>query len=129
MVSEKEEEETNIWQGIADALDNWTQRVLDAESRYTTSINFHKQIEDSIPTQQLDGFLSSRDISELRYITDVWVKLLTAMSYSIGCEFVKRDITFLLELYTLRQIDSCLFILLFFYPFLSRDDNNLRRVN
>ena len=109
---EKEEEETNIWQSIADALDNWTQRVLDAESRHTTSVNFHKQIEDSIRRQQLDGFLSSRDISELGYIADVWVKLLNAISsYSIGSEFVKGDIiTFLLELYTLRRINRCLFI-------------------
>ena len=69
------------------------QRVLDAESRHTTSGAFYQQIEDSIRRQQLDGFLSSHDITELRHITDVWIKLLRAVSsYSIGCEFVKRDI-------------------------------------
>ena len=107
-----EERETVVWSDIADALNNWTQRVLDAESRYTTSRNFHQLIEESIRRQQLDGFLSNHDITELRYITDVWVKLLNALSsYSIGCEFVKRDIiTLLLELFTWKQISSSLFI-------------------
>ena len=110
---EKEEEkETDVWSDIVDALDNWTQRVIDAESRHNTSGNFQQQIEDSIRRQQLDGFLTSHDVAELRYITDIWIKLLnTISSYSIDCEFVKRDIiTLLLELYTLRQINSCLFI-------------------
>ena len=84
---EKEEEkETDVWSDIAGALDNWTQRVLDAENRHTTSANFQQQIEESIRRQQLDGFLKSHDIAELRYITDVWIKLLNAVSsYSIGC--------------------------------------------
>ena len=74
--------------------------------------NFHRQIEKSIRRQQLDEFLSSHGITELRYITDVWIKLLNAVSsYSIGCVFVKREIiTLLLELYMLKQINSCLFI-------------------
>ena len=61
MVKEEEEEETSIWSNIVNALDNWTQRVLDAESRHTTSANFQKQIEDSIRRQQLVGFVSSHD--------------------------------------------------------------------
>ena len=49
---EKEEEkETDVWSGIVDALDNWTQRVLHAESRHTTSGNFQQQIDESIRRQ------------------------------------------------------------------------------
>ena len=60
----------------------------------------------------LDTFLTSQDISELRYIANIWVNLLNCTSsYTIGCEFVKRDIiTYLLELYNLRQITDRLFI-------------------
>ena len=40
-----EETETDVWSDIADALNNWTQHVLDAESRHTTSqINTEKAI-------------------------------------------------------------------------------------
>ena len=30
---EEKDEETDVWQDIADALNNWTQRILDNESR------------------------------------------------------------------------------------------------
>ena len=86
--------------------------ALDVESKHYRSGNLRTAIEDSIHRQQLDGFLTSRDIAELRYITDVWLKLLNAVScYGVGCEFLKRDIiTLLLELYTIKQITSSLFI-------------------
>ena len=29
------EKETDVWSGIADALNNWSQHMLDAESRYS----------------------------------------------------------------------------------------------
>ena len=95
-VCDKEEEkaeETDVWQEIADALNNWTQRILDSEIRR-----------------------AARDLTELRYIADLWTNLLNATScYAVGCVFVKRDIiTYLLELYLLRQITSSLYIYFFF---------------
>ena len=47
-----EEKETDVWSDIADALNNLTQHVLDAENRHTTSQNFHQQIEESIRRQK-----------------------------------------------------------------------------
>ena len=110
--AEEAEANVNIWTNIEDALNNWSQRVLDAESQLNKSGTFHHQIEDSIRRLQLDGLLSSADITELRYIGEVWMKLMSAASsYGVGCKFAKRDIiTYLLELHTLKQITNNLFI-------------------
>ena len=108
--AEETEKSVDVWAYIANALNEWSQRVIDAEARHERSVNIRRTIEDSLYRQQLD--LAPQDISELRYITDVWIKLLDAVTcYTIGCEFAKRDvITFLLELYSLKQISKTLFI-------------------
>ena len=45
---EEKEEETNVWQGIADVLDNWSGRILDGESLHEKSENFRCAIEASL---------------------------------------------------------------------------------
>ena len=104
--------QVDVWTDIEEALNRWTSQILDAESRYEKTTSFRENIEASLRRQQLDGFLSHHDISELRHVTNLWINLLNcSSSYTIGCEFVKRDIiTYLLELYNLRQITDCLFI-------------------
>ena len=93
---EKEEGETEVWQG----------RILDGEILHEKSENLRCAIEASLYRQQLDGFLSTHDITELRYIADLWIRLFQSIScYTIGCQFVKRDIiSLMLELYTLKQL-------------------------
>ena len=111
--SNQESEHVNVWDDIAEALNNWTERILHVESRYNNKVaNFRQTIEESLRRQQLDGFLNHHDVSELHYITDLWANLLQATScYTVGCVFVKRDIiTYLLELHTLGQINTNLFI-------------------
>ena len=113
ITSNQDFQPADVWQDIATALSNWTQRILDVESRCDNkAASFRQTIEESLRRQQLDGFLNHQDISELRYITDLWANLLQAIScYTIGCASVKRDIiTYLLELHTLRQINGNLFI-------------------
>ena len=86
-------------------------KILDAETRHCTTVCFRGKIESSLHRHQLDDFLNHQDIAELRYIADLWTRLFhSATSYTIGCNFVKRDIiTILLELYKLRQIaEVCL---------------------
>ena len=103
---DEKEKEIDVWQHITTSLEHWTQGILGTESRHTTSGNFQQTIEESLRRQQLDGFLTAHDITELRYIIDLWVNLLNATScYTVGCVFVKRDIiSYLLELYSLRQV-------------------------
>ena len=102
----------DVWADIEEALHRWTGKILDVESRYEKTASFRENIEASLRRQQLDGFLNHQDIAELRHVTNLWINLLNCTSsYTIGCEFVKRDIiTYLLELYKLRQISDCLFI-------------------
>ena len=104
--------QTNVWKDIEEALYRWTNQILDAESRHERTASFRENIEASLRRQQLDGFLNHHDISELRYIADLWTNLLNCISsYTIGCESVRRDIiTYLLELYKLRQITDYLFV-------------------
>lgn len=104
--------QTNVWTDIEEALYRWTNQILDAESRHEKTASFFENIDASLRRQQLDGFLNHHDISELRYIADLWTNLLNCISsYTISCETVRRDIiTYLLELYKLRQITDCLLI-------------------
>ena len=105
-------DDEDIWEGIAAALDNWTQRILDAETRNSKSVNFRQRIEESLTRQQQDGFLSDNELAELRYITDLWQHLLHASScYTVGCNFLKGDIiALLLDLHSARQISRSVFI-------------------
>ena len=103
----------DVWNDIEEALNNWTQRILTVESIYNNkTASFRQIIEQSLQRQQLDGFLNHQDISELRYITNLWINLLQSIScYTIGCASVKKDIiTYSLELHVLGQINRNLFI-------------------
>ena len=107
-----DEEDDDIWEGIASALDNWTRRILDAEARHSKSVNFYQRIEESLARQQQDGFLADSELAELRYIAGLWQHLLDATAcYTVGCDFLKRDIIgLLLDLHSVRQISSSVFI-------------------
>ena len=99
----EEEESADVWSDIAGALNQWTQKILDAETSLGTTVSIREKIEASLHRQQLDGFLNNKDIAELRYIADLWTRLLhSTSSYKI--------VTILLELYKLRHITDCLFI-------------------
>ena len=66
-----EKREDDVWQIIADAADDWSRRLVDAECLHKKSIDFRTNVENSLHRQQLDGFLSDRDTAELRYITNL----------------------------------------------------------
>jgi hypothetical protein len=106
----------NIWDDITASLDNWIERILDAEARHSKTVNFYQRVEESLTRQQQDGLLSVNELAELRYIANLWWHLLhTSSYYTAGCNFLKKDIIeLLLDLYSVRQItrgvflDSCL---------------------
>ena len=113
IISNRDSQTVDVWQDIATALNNWTQRILDVESRCNNkAASFRQTIEESLRRQQLGGFPDDNDLCELRHIADLWTSLFQAIScYTVGCASVKRDsITYLLELHTLRQINGNLFI-------------------
>ena len=108
----EERRQDDIWQIIADAANDWSRRLVDAECLHARSTDFRSNVESSLYRQQLDGFLSIRDLGELRYTTDLWVELLNSLSsYLVGCVFLKGSvISLLLKLYSVKQISEELFI-------------------
>ena len=108
----EERRQDDIWQIIADAANDWSRRIVDAECLHARSTDFRSNVESSLYRQQLDGFLSIHDVGELRYTTDLWVELLNSLSsYLVGCVFLKRNvISLLLKLYSVKQISEELFI-------------------
>ena len=68
----------NVWSDIEGALHQWTCKILDAESRIEKTVSFRETIEASLRRQQLDGFLNTQDVAELRYVANVWTNLLNS---------------------------------------------------
>ena len=51
-VSNKESQHVDVWNDIAEALNNWSERILDVESRCTNKVaRFRKTIEESLRRQ------------------------------------------------------------------------------
>ena len=110
--TEEERRQDDIWQIIADAANDWSHRIVDAECLHGRSTDFRSNVESSLYRQQLDGFLSISDVGDLRHTSDLWVELLNSLSsYLVGCVFLKRNvISLLLKLYSVKQISEELFI-------------------
>lgn len=110
--TETSAEVNDTWLNIQDALNDWTKRIVDTEARLKKTQSYQQIVEDSLNRQLRDGLLTHHDFAELEYIGKLWTNLLnTAACYSIGCGFGKKDlISALLELHTLKQITSTLFI-------------------
>ena len=84
MSGERRRRRYEVWQDIADALDNWSGRILDGEILHEKSENVWCAIEASLYRQQLDGLFSAHDITELRYITDLWIRFLHSISATLS---------------------------------------------
>ena len=97
---------------IVNALESWTDRIVDAESRIKKTQDIRKSVLDSLHRQVLDGLISEQDSIELEYTCDLWVNLYkTFLCKSSGIDFSDRDVlTYLLELYSLKQISKKFFI-------------------
>ena len=104
----------DVWRLITDAVNDWSQRVFDAESLHKRSESFHTSLEGSIYRLELDGFLSTFELSDLRATKDKFVRLLHLLSsYSIGNHRTsnKKDIiSLLLDLYELKKLPAETFI-------------------
>ena len=97
---------------IVIALDSWTEQIIDAESRIKKTQDIRKSVLDSLNRQVLDGLISEQDSIELEYICDLWINLYKLfLCKSSGNEFADRDVlTYLLKLYSLREISKNFFI-------------------
>ena len=51
----------NVLSDIVIALDSWTERIIDAESRIKETQDIRKSVLDSLNRQVLDGLISEQD--------------------------------------------------------------------
>ena len=111
-VESNQQREEDVFICITDIFNNWIGRIRDTETYFSKTSNTKKDILKSLERMQLDGLINHQDVSEVTYVANMWIRLLNAMrSYNVGCDFVKRDIiTYLLELYKMRQLPDSLFI-------------------
>lgn len=93
---------------IVDALDLWTQQLLDVESGLMKTQNIRENIINSLKRQVLDGLISESDSFELQYTTDLWLNLHKAyLCKCVGTDFSDQDVLhYLIELYTVKQISK-----------------------
>ena len=90
---ETKETVEDIWSDISNALETWTNRILDAEAQHSKSKQYQQVVEEALQRQQSDGLLSHHDYTELIDIASLWNNLLNATStFTLGCFAVKRDI-------------------------------------
>ena len=97
---------------ISEALESWSQRVCNLETICKQTTDFHEKVTNSLQRQVIDGLLSQQDVKELEYAADFWQKLYVTYNCRVlGCEFSTQDLlTYLLELYSLKQISKQFFI-------------------
>ena len=111
-VESNQQREGDVFTGITDTFSSWMGRIRDTETYFSKTRDMKEDILKLLERMQLDGLINHQDVSEVTYIADMWIRLLNAIrSYNVGCDFVKRDIiTYLLELYKMRQLPDSLFI-------------------
>ena len=97
---------------IISAVDSWAERIIDVESRLKKTKDIRKSVLDSLTRQVSDGFISGQDSKELGITCDLLVNLYKSfLCKTTGDDFSDRDVlTYLVELYSLKQISKRFFI-------------------
>ena len=99
---------STILEDISQALENWSHRILDVETKVKRVKDFRETIVADLHRKIEDGVISEQDSLEFEYITDLWANLYKSfLCRSAGADFADRDvITYLIELYGLKQISK-----------------------
>ena len=103
---------STILEDISQALENWSHHILDVETKVKRVTDFRETIVADLHRKIQDGVISEQDSLEFEYVTDLWTNLYKSfLCRSAGADFVDRDvITYLIELYGLKQISKELFV-------------------
>ena len=102
----------SILEDILQALESWSQRIVDVEINIEKTDELQQNIAHSLQGQVLDGLLSEQDLQELLNVADLWINLYKSLlCYSVGAEYTDRNVlTYLLELFSLKQISKEFFV-------------------
>ena len=103
---------STILEDISQALDNWSHRILDVETKVKRVTDFRETIVADLHRKIQDGVISEQDSLEFEYITDLWANLYKSfLCRSAGTDFTDHDVvTYLIKLYGLKQISKELFV-------------------
>ena len=103
---------SGILEDISQALENWSHRIHDVETKIKRVTDFRETLVEDLRRKVEDSIISEQDSVEFEYITDLWLNLYKSfICCSVGADFSDRDvITYLLELYEVKQISKELFI-------------------
>ena len=103
---------STILEDILQALKNCSHHILDVETKVKRVIDFRETIVADLHRKIQDGVISEQDSLEFEYVTDLWTNLYKSfLCRSAGADFADRDvITYLIELYGLKQISKELFV-------------------
>ena len=103
---------STILEDISQALENWSHHILDVETKVKRVTDFRETIVADLHRKIQDSVISEQDSQEFEYVTDLWTNLYKSfLCRSAGADFVDRDvITYLIELYGLKQISKELFV-------------------
>ena len=99
---------STILEDISQALEVWSHRILDVETKIKRVTDFRETLVGDLHRKVEDSIISEQDSVEFEYITDLWLNLYKSfLCCSTGADFADRDvITYLLELYGLKQISK-----------------------
>ena len=96
------------WADITNVFDNWLICLIDTERRICTPGKSLKsdRINQSIDGMLHDGLINFSDAGELRYIGNLWIRLLNSYTlYRAGCPSYRYDIiSIVFDLYASKQI-------------------------
>ena len=63
---------STILEDISQALENWSHRILDVETKVKRVKDFRETIVADLHRKIEDGVISEQDSLEFEYITDLW---------------------------------------------------------
>ena len=101
-----------ILENISEALDAYSLQLFNVEIKIRRVVDSHENLITDLQRKVDAGIISEQDSIEVEYIADLWLNLYELfICCSASVVFADRDvITYLIELYEVKQIFKELFV-------------------
>ena len=103
---------SSILEDISQAFELWSQQLHNVETKIKRVADFQETLVADLRRKVDASIISEQDSIEFEYIADLWLNLYKSfICCSTGAGFADRDvITYLIELYEVKQISKELFV-------------------
>ena len=103
---------SSILEDISQALEVWSQQLHNVETKIKHVTDFRETLVGDLRRRVDASIISEQDLFEFEYIADLWLNFYKSfLCHSAGADFTDRDvITYLIELYEVKQISKELFV-------------------